>query len=422
MGARSQILSSVLMVAMVGVVAHADTKGSPPAKPQPEQAKPKQPPPQTVIKGPALPAMVGANEIMKLTPPAGFLDELVAFDNQKLAYVIADTSTKAELHVVQLGCAKCAEEKKEIIVDLSPVTLRPISLRFVGQSRMFVVGSTEEGKQVGALVDLAKSPAAPIYKVGPATHINVMKLKNAQRVVMHVAEPTKKGVKHHAEVFVLETGKRLQTTKPLELEGEHDKRIDLKVNHWADGWTRAVGLKGGEWVKKENQRSPDTEATYDLTLGKYVENKPISDLFEQRKRFTVLADANGQMDFLRMAPDNLSIQLWRAGQMKAVDLDQPFASYDPKSLQGIINADGTAWIVLKVDPVNAEAVARKKADPEYLDIFKVGADGKATRKARILAKGVRHKFGVIGDMFWLLERSSGFDRGGKALTVYSLAS
>jgi len=407
------------MVAMVGGIGYADPVGSRPKPPAPEQAKPK---PTPVVKAAPLAPTIGANEIMKLTPPAGFVDDVVAYDNQKLAYVIADTGTKAELHVVQLGCATCAEEKKEVVVDLSPVTLRPVSLRLVGQNRVFVIGATEDGKQVGALVELAKSPATTVYKVGPATHINVIKRDNAQRVVMHVAEPTKKGVKHHVEVFALETGKRLVTSKPLELEGERDKRVDLAVNHWADGWTRAIGLKGGEWVKKENQRSPDTEAVYDLVAGKFIENKPISDLFEQRKRFQVLADANGQLDFLRLAPDNQSIQLWRAGQMKAVDLDQPLSNYDPKSLQGIINADGTAWVVLKMDPVNADAVARKKADPEYLDIFKVGTDGKATRKARILAKGVKHKFGVIGDMFWLLERSAGFDRGGKVLTVYSLAS
>ena len=400
MGARIFLLSSVVMavVAVAGTQARADVKDPPP------------------------PATVGANQIMKLTPPAGFIDDVVAYENQKVAYVIADTSTKAELHVVQLGCAKCAEEKKEIVVDLSPVTLKPTYLRFVGQGRILVVGAAEDSKQVGALIELAKSPAKPIYKIGPATHINVIKRDNAQRVVAHFAEPTKTCVKHWVEVFALETGKRLVKAKALELEGEKDKRTDLTVTHWADGYTRAIGTKGGEWVKKENQRSPDTEATYDLVAGKYVENKPIADLFEQRKRFHVLADANGQVDFLRVAPEDLSIQIWRAGQMKAVDLDQPLSNYDSKSLQGFINPDGTAWLVLKVDPVNPDAVARKKADPEYLDIFKVGADGKAVRKARILAKGVRHKFGLIGDMFWLLERSTGFDRGGKALTVYSLAS
>jgi len=396
------------------------------SKPAPTQAKPAQSKPAPA-KTPAsaqaqqLPQTTGTNEIMKLTAPAGFVDDVVAADNQRLAYVIADTATKAELHVTQLGCAKCAEEKKEIIVDLTPVTLRPIALAFVGQTRMFVVGATEDGAQVAALIDLAKSPAAPVYKIGPATHINIIKRDGMPRVVLHSAVPTKTGTSHHVEMFVLETGKRLLTSKSLELENDRDKRIDLRINHWTDSWTRAVGLKGGEWVKKENQRSPDTEATYDLIAGKYIENKPIADLFEQRKRFQVLADAGGQLDFVRMTPDNTAIQIWRQGQMKTVDLDQPLSQYDPKSLQGIVNQDGTAWLALKVDPVNADAVARKKADPEYLDVFKTTPDGKAVRRARILAKGVRHRFGVIGDLFWLLERSASFDRGGRALTIYSLA-
>jgi hypothetical protein len=415
MGIRISHLSSVLMVSVItlgGAVANAERPAPPSARKPP-----------TVVK-PVLPATVGANEIMKLAPPAGFVDDIVTMENQRLAYVIADTATKAELHVVELGCKTCADEKKEIVVDLAPVTLRPISLRFVGQSKMFVVGATlnGDGQQVGALIELAKSPATPVYKIGPAAHITVMNRDKATRAVMHVAEPAKAGVKHHIEIFAIETGKRVQTTKPLELDGNRDKKLDLTVNHWTDGWTRAVGIKGGVWVKKEDQRSPDTEAVYDLVAGKFIENKPITDLFEQRKRFAVLADSNGQTDFVRMTPNNQTIQVWRAGQLREVELDQQLSNYDPSSLQGIINADGTAWIVLKVDPVNPDAVARKKADPEYLDIFKMGLDGKAVRKARILAKGVKNKFGVIGDYFWLLERSTGFDRGGKTLTVYSLAS
>src|ERR1041385_3895114 len=233
------------------------------------------------VKAPPLPQTVGANEIMRLTPPAGFVDDVVAYENQRVAYIIADTSTKAELHVVQVGCAKCADEKKEIIVDLSPVPLRPTSLNFVGQGRVFVIGATEDGNQVGALIELAKSPAKPVYKVGPAAHVTLIKRDGTTRVAVHAAEATKNGTKHHVEVFALETGKRVLNGKPFELEGDKEKKLDFTVNHWADGWTKAYGLKGGDWVKKENQRSPDTEATYDLTLGKFVENKQIGDLFEQ---------------------------------------------------------------------------------------------------------------------------------------------
>ena len=66
---------------------------------------------------------------------------------------------------------------------------------------------------------------------------------------------------------------------------------------------------------------------------------------------------------------------------------------------------------------------RTTRSPSPTKFVSYGGDGKATRKARVLAKGLRHKFGVIDNsMFWLLERSSSFDRGGRALTVYQLAS
>jgi hypothetical protein len=132
-----------------------------------------------------------------------------------------------------------------------------------------------------------------------------------------------------------------------------------------------------------------------------------------------------------MAWDNSGVQIWHAGKTVAVALDQPITNYDPKSLQGFVAADGSAWFVLKMDPVNPDAVARKKADPEYVDVFHVGADGKATRKARVLETGLRVRFGIPGlenggaapataSRFWLLERSSGFERGGKTVTLYQL--
>jgi hypothetical protein len=415
---RSLLVSS-LVVCGVFAVASAQPKALPPNQaPKPNKPpQPKQAPPPAAA--PSLPQTVGANEIMKLAPPAGFVDDVLAYDTKRVAYVIADTATKAELHVVQLGCATCVEQKQEIVVDLAPVTLLPTSLRLVGQ-RVFVTGTAEDGSQVGALVELSQKTAKPVYKVGPAAHISIITRDNAARVAVHKTTPTKLGTRHQVELLALETGKRVALGKPFELEADKHTKLDFRVNHWTSGWTRAIGLKGGEWVKKENQRSPDTEATYDLITGKFVDNKAVADLFEQRKRFQVLADAGGTLDFLRMVWDNSAVQVWSQGVSRTVELDQPLAAYDAKSLQGVVNADGSAWIVLKVDPVNAQAVARKKADPEYLDIFRVGTSGKAIRKARILAKGVRHRFGLIGEMFWLLERSTSFDRGGRNITIYAL--
>src|SRR5450432_658796 len=347
------------------------------------------------------PPLVGATEVQSFGAPTGFIEDAIGYDDQRIAYVVADGSTKTELHIAQPNVP-------EVVVDLSAFTLHPISIKLLG-SRVFVVGLDANNEQMGAMLDKAKV----IWKVGPATHITVLDKKIA---IDHLT-----GTRREVELASLETGKRIAAGHAFELDVTGtNKALDFHVNHWSDGWTKAYGIKGGEWDRKENQRTADVEATYDLVTGKFSDRHPIEDLFEQRKRFQVLADANGSLDFVRMSWDNTGVVAWRAGKSTPIELDQALTQYDPKSLQGEIEPDGTVWIALKVDPVNPDAVARKKADSEYLDIFKAGADGKAVRKMRVLATGARHRFGVIHDKVWLLERSNGFDRGGKALTFYSI--
>jgi hypothetical protein len=372
--------------------------------------------PAPVPPRPTVAPLVGLTEQMKVTTPTGFIDDVVATEDGRIAYVIADTASKAELHVLSHAT------KQEQVVDLAPVTLYPVGLHLVGQ-RAFVIGRTEDGSQIGALVELTakgKKPAGTVvYKLPPATSITVVKRDGKQRLAVYRTSTTGELTRHDVEVLAIETGKRVAAAKPFEVDSKgKNARLDFKVNHWSDGMTRAYGIKAGEWDKKEDQRAPDVEAAYDLISGKFSDKKKIVDLFEQRRRFQALSESGKRLDFIRL--DISGLQLWRGGTSRAIEIDQPLTSYDPKSMQGIVAADGSGWIVLKMDPVNAEAVARKKADPEYLDIFRVTADGKATRKARVLATGVRHRFGVIGDTFWLIERNNGFERGGKSLAIYQL--
>lgn len=364
---------------------------------------------------PTVAPLIGATEVTKVTPPAGFIDDVVAADDQRVAYVVADAASRAELHVIVTAT------KAEQVIDLAPVTLHPVELVLVG-ARAFVVGVNEDGSQVAGLFDLVdrgktKPAGKVLYRLGPATGITVITRDGKQRVAVHKATPSKTGTTHAVELDAIETGRRV-AGRTIEVE-TGGKYKSLTINHWSDGFTRAYGIKEGEWDKKEDQRAADQEAMFDLVTGK-TETHKIEDLFEQRRRFQALAESGNRQDFVRVAQDNSGLQVWKAGKPRAVELDQPLSNYDLKSLQAVVNADGTAWIALKVDPVNPDAVARKKADPEYLDIFRTTADGKATRKARILATGQRHRFGVAATMFWLLERNTGFERGGKSLSLYAL--
>lgn len=391
---------------------------------------------------PAVAPLVGATEVVKQTAPAGFIDDVIAADDQRVAYVIADASTRAELHVLTVATSA------DTVVDLSTITLHPVALHLSG-SRVLVVGQNETGDQVAAMFELvapstkpAAKPAAKaaptskiVYKLGPAKDITVITRDGKPRIAVHRVTPSGDATKHEVEIDSLETGKRVSAGRPLELDAKQsNKKLELTVNHWSDGYTIAHGIKGGEWDKKEDQRTPDVEASYDLVTGKFVAQKKIEDLFDQHKRYQALAEAHDTINFLRVAWDNSAVQIWHNAHPIAVTLDQPITNYDPKSLEGFVAADGSAWFVLKTDPVNPDAVARKKADPEYLDVFRAGPDGKAIRKARVLETGMRVHFGVPGmepgghaaasgtaDKFWLLERSSGFERGGKTLTLYSVS-
>src|SRR5262249_4728817 len=73
----------------------------------------------SVASAQTLPSVIGATEVAKVAAPAGFIDDVAAVDSQRLAYVVADGTAKAELHVLEL------ESKQELVVDLSPVMLRP---------------------------------------------------------------------------------------------------------------------------------------------------------------------------------------------------------------------------------------------------------------------------------------------------------
>ncbi len=366
---------------------------------------------------PPVPELVGATEVVKLTGSDGFIDDGIAYDDQRIAYVETDGSTKATLHVVVLAT------EQDTAIDISATVLRAVGLRLLG-NRAFVVGQTEDGSQTGTLFEISPMVKKPVvYKLGPATKVTPIMRDGKLRVAVYRSSQPGDGLtRHDVSLHAIESGARLGGGH-LDVDAQgYNKQLDFHVNHWADGMTRAYGIKGGEWDPKEDTRSPNAEAGYDLVAGKIVDRTPIADLFEQRKRYQALADAGGVLDFVRMAWDNQSVQIWRAGKPKPLELDQPIAQYDPKSLQGELQPDGTAWVALNVDPVNPDAVARKKADPEYLDVFRVGADNKAVRVTRVLSTGTRRRLGAMRDRFWLLERSNGFDRGGKSLTVYKVGN
>jgi hypothetical protein len=231
-------------------------------------------------------------------------------------------------------------------------------------------------------------------------------------------------VTHALELVDLDKGKRIGKLHSLVLDGAGNAaRLDFHVEFWWHGFADAAGVKGGHWDPEENQRTPDVAADYDLLEEKFS-TSPIDDPIKFAKRTQVLAARPSPTDmvFARMADDLSGLELWAGGTPNDLALDQDAAQYDPASLISIVDAKYQPWLVLEVDPTNAAAVKRKRADPQYIDLFAIDSTAmKAVRKGRVLAAPKKHyASGALGDEWWLFERSVGFDRGGTSITIYKL--
>lgn len=366
----------------------------------------------------ALPAVVGLTPQRTFAPASGFVDDAITTDGTTLIYVVTDGATTAIAHVVDL-----ATGAEAATYDVGQVTLTPATLELTAAG-LVVLGHDDAGKAVAGLVN----PAGKVMWRAAAERASLLTL-GGKRVLALVGRSERGDtVTYSAEQRALATGKRIGKVRKLTVNGDgRVKKLGFTINHFLLGGTVAVGVKDGEWDRKANVRLPNVEATYDLMAGKagaFVRTEAITDLKAHALRMAALRATVAPDAFVRWSTDGTTLEHWTGGTGTALELDQPTSMYAPASLRSALPAGGAAWLGLTIDPTNAEAVARKRSDTPYFDLFEI--DGaRATRRARLLATGgARYGFGVVptsgGTRLWVLERNGGMDRGGKALTIYSV--
>ncbi len=366
-------------------------------------------PPAKIVPPPPPAELVGLVEVGKLVPDRGFIDDPMATDGKRLAVVVTDGASLTE--AVVYDDAGVSHER----VDLSGVIPTVRRLHLTG-SRVFVVADDPAGGAVdAALIDLS---GKVVRRHGRATDLTMRTVGGKELVVAYSRSASSGGEQHQIVVFDPSTGKRIPKRGGKVVVGADGRvaKLDLRVDYWLDDRTVLAGRRAGVWRKREDQRSPDTAARYSLLEGKWIKDEAIANLHQHARATEVLADNNGSSLFVVAADGGGALELWRDGSSAGLTLDQPLANYDLATVKVAMRGD-RVWLSLAVDPVNPDAVARQRADPEYVDFFEVDA-GRATRRARLYAPKKKVTWGWAGEMLWVLEKNVGFSRGGKSLRFF----
>jgi len=367
----------------------------------------------------------GAKLIKSFEPSRGFIDNPFTFDSAggRLLYVSADAATRATVTVVDVN-----QHTRLLSVDISAFTTKPESVSFVldGEHFLAVERHEDTGKAKAALID---KKGKIIRRFGPADDIVATEYDGKDAVVTYTVKRTKKKkgapkLQHHVHVVDLATGKTIgkKTTIETDLDGVSNK-LDFSIKYWTDDYTRAVGVKGGSWDRKENQRAPDYEAWYEVPTRTFSKRVAIKNVMEHTRMLRKLGEHTNEKQFITVATDLSGVVLNdRSGMKKAIKIALPFHHYNHKSLEYRETADGSMFFVLRVDPVHPDAVARKKAVTDWIDLYELRpGSAKAKRRARLFLPKKRGIHWRATSEFWAVTpRHVGFSRGGKRLELYKL--
>lgn len=372
-------------------------------------AQPGKVPPPKVVKDPPPPPLVGLTKVGELRPARGYVDDAIIEVGGALVALVHDG---ADIRVTRVGLTDGAIAGELPIGATAPEAARVVP---VGDRLLVIRGV--EAPWTATLLD-AGGKAVRSWK--PADAVAVRTLGGKPAVVTATITAKGKATVHAVAAFDLASGKKLpKLGKTLTLGPDgRDAKLDFRPVYFTDDHTVAVGVRGGVWRKAENQRSPDSWASYDLLTGGWLSDTPITDPMGMARAQPILAAHSGEKAFVRMAEDLSALELWQGGAPRALTLDQPLDIYDPTSVQYAARGD-TLWLSLTVDPTNPPAVRRQKADPRYLDLFELQGD-RAVRRARLLLGKTGVRWGWVGDVWWVLDKGATVGRGGPALTLYRL--
>ncbi len=397
------------------------------------------------VAGPALAAPDGPSGLPApgavLHLSKGFIDDPLELsaDGDRVYYVATDGATFAELRAAEVPAPVAGASRGEfkILGSVPGLPIAATQILLLPEERVLVMTreAGTESQAPGPVTGTAYGfKGQPPRRVGPASEMVLSTVAGAPALVLFSRPPNQQGLPAQTgevRIQALHAG----TLKPLLQRSYRLKDGALMTTqgpvlplYYLDDHLTLVARQPGEYDRKTDLRQPDRFVVLDLLSGKVQRGPSIADPATLVETTRLHEKHPGESLFATYNPEftQVFIQSSQASQpekdlRREAKLPRKLSLYDPDSLR-TQPAPGVLFLSLTVDPVNAAAVARKKADKDLIDLCEFDLKSGETRRLIELPGNKRPSRWVVGPSgrLALLRKHTGFSRGGSDLEFYDL--
>jgi hypothetical protein len=374
------------------------------------------------------PKAIEPTQTIKPPEGEGYFDETfgLADDGKRLAVLRSDGATFAKIEIYDL---EVTPPKLSSSFDLPNQQLVGTRIELLPPGKGLVLIARERPDDAAPLYaflfDAAGKPGA---KVGPATVFGRPPADGTPRASLLVGFDRRLGA-HGAEatytITPLTLGGLAPAGKPRAYHTDATgglKAPPVRVVGFYDGYTRLLGERLGAYDKAADVRKPPRKVVIDALSGKILEETEIADVVGWAVTGQLRRDHPGQALFIDLNQDGSGVDMIDGmGKKQPATLAVPFRLYDPKTLlTEEVSAPGALTFGISVDPLNPDAIKRKKADLPMLDVYSVDvAQGTVKLRGRVFTPRPV-TFRTRGDKLVVLKRFKSFARGGDELQIFDL--
>jgi hypothetical protein len=372
------------------------------------------------------PKPIEAEKAIKAPPGEGYFDDVFALDAKggRIAALRTDGATFFKLEIIDVGTAKVTRS-----TDLPGKTLLPTELELLPEGKGTLLIAREKPDDQAPLYAFHFDDAGKLTaKVGPAVAFGRPPADGTARAGLLVAFDQKMGTRGAEGTYTI-VPYDVATLAPsgkarvyhTDVAGELKAPV-VRLIGFFEGYSRALGERPGSYDKAQDLRAPPRMVVVDALTGKVASEKEIGNIEGWAVTGLLRRDHPGRSLFVELNQDGSGVDVVDAmGKKQPAALAVPFRFYDPKSLRVEEGpAPGALTFGIAVDPLNPDALKRKKTDLPMLDVYTADV-GQGTIKLRGRVFTPRPvAWRTAADKLVVLKRFKSFSRGGDELQIYDL--